>query len=173
MDHLWIIKIYLKVCVTAAGRNDRSTDEFATVDWMAYQGAPDGGVAGKTRIPQWWTGSTCQEITLPSVSVCSFRGKNKGVYCVVVELNRSNYRINCFPQSTNNHSKSKQKLIYELFGRLSCLFQWFLWPSCIKLKPKRTHLAIHDSLRCTKQNHLSNTLQHWTSTWTVATANWQ
>lgn len=57
--------------MTAAGRNDRSTIEFATVDWMAYQGAPDGGVAGKTSIPQWWTGSTCQEVTLPSVSVVS------------------------------------------------------------------------------------------------------
>ena len=73
--------LYLQVCVTAAGRNDRSTKEFATVDWMAYQGAPDGGVAGKTRIAQWWTGSKCQEITLPSVSVyyyfcCVFCGEH-------------------------------------------------------------------------------------------------
>lgn len=60
---------FLKVCVTTAGRNDRNSREFASVDWMAYQGAPDGGVAGKTRIPQWWTGSKCQEITLPNVSV--------------------------------------------------------------------------------------------------------
>ena len=29
--------------MTAAGRNDRFVKEFATVDWMAYQGAPDGG----------------------------------------------------------------------------------------------------------------------------------
>ncbi|KAL9972572.1 hypothetical protein ACROYT_G018902 [Oculina patagonica] len=55
-----------KVCVTAAGRNDRSFREFSSVDWVAYQGAPDGGVAGKTRIPQWWTGTKCQEITLPN-----------------------------------------------------------------------------------------------------------
>jgi len=55
--------------VTIAGRNDRQTREFATVDWMAYQGAPNGGVAGNTRIPQWWTGTKCEEITLPNVSV--------------------------------------------------------------------------------------------------------
>ncbi|XP_027035706.1 uncharacterized protein LOC113664306, partial [Pocillopora damicornis] len=55
-----------KVCVTTAGRNDRGAKEFAFVDWMAYQGAPDGGVAGKTRIPEWWTGTKCQKIPLPN-----------------------------------------------------------------------------------------------------------
>ena len=55
--------------MTAAGRNDRVTQEFATVDWMAYQGAPDGGVAGKTVLPEWWTGSHCKEITLPKVNM--------------------------------------------------------------------------------------------------------
>ena len=66
--------------MTAAGRNDRSIQEFATVDWMAYQGAPDGGVAGKSRISQWWTGSQCKEVNLPHVIVyfvsifqCSWR----------------------------------------------------------------------------------------------------
>ena len=53
--------------MTAAGRNDRGTKEFAFVDWMAYQGAPNGGVAGKTRIPEWWTGTKCQKIPLPNV----------------------------------------------------------------------------------------------------------
>ena len=55
--------------MTAAGRNDRSIQEFATVDWMAYQGAPDGGVTGKSRISQWWTGSQCKEVNLPQVIV--------------------------------------------------------------------------------------------------------
>ena len=66
--------------MTAAGRNDRSIQEFATVDWMAYQGAPDGGVAGKSHISQWWTGSQCKEVNLPHVIVyfvsifqCSWR----------------------------------------------------------------------------------------------------
>ena len=31
------------VCVTQAGRNEKRNGEtFATVDWLAYQGAPDG-----------------------------------------------------------------------------------------------------------------------------------
>ena len=55
--------------MTAAGRNDRSIQEFATVDWMAYQGAPDGGVAGKSRISQWWTGSQCKEVILPQAII--------------------------------------------------------------------------------------------------------
>ena len=58
--------------MTAAGRNDRGTKEFAFVDWMAYQGAPNGGVAGKTRIPEWWTGTKCQKIILPNVSFIFF-----------------------------------------------------------------------------------------------------
>ena len=33
------------VCVTRAGRNEKKNgQELATVDWLAYQGAPDGGV---------------------------------------------------------------------------------------------------------------------------------
>ena len=57
--------------MTEAGRNDRSIQEFATVDWMAYQGAPDGGVAGKSRITQWWTGSLCKEVNLPQAIIYS------------------------------------------------------------------------------------------------------
>lgn len=65
----------MKVCATAAGRNDRGTKEFATVDWMAYQGAPNGGVTGNKRIPEWWTGTKCVKISLPRVSVplCSLK----------------------------------------------------------------------------------------------------
>ena len=51
--------------MTCAGRNDRATQEFATVDWMAYQGAPDGGVSGKTRMPEWWTGTKCEKVEFP------------------------------------------------------------------------------------------------------------
>ena len=61
--------LFLKVCATAAGRNDRDTREFATVDWIAYQGAPNGGVTGNALIPEWWTGTRCIEIRLPKVSV--------------------------------------------------------------------------------------------------------
>ena len=58
--------------MTAAGRNDRSINEFATVDWMAYQGAPDGGVAGKTRVSEWWTGTQCEEVIVPQASLSHF-----------------------------------------------------------------------------------------------------
>ena len=55
-------------CVMAAGYNERKSNANVTVDWMAYQGAPVGGVAGKVRISQWWTGTTCKAVNLPSVS---------------------------------------------------------------------------------------------------------
>ena len=56
------------VCVTQAGRNDRRNGEtFATVDWLAYQGAPDGGVSGKMDMLTWQTGTSCRTVSLPSV----------------------------------------------------------------------------------------------------------
>ena len=54
-------------CVTRVGRNDYPADSFATVDWIAYQGAPPGGVAGEETFPRWWTGTSCQTVTLPNV----------------------------------------------------------------------------------------------------------
>ena len=57
------------VCVTQAGRNEKRNGEtFATVDWLAYQGAPDGGVSGEMDMPTWWTGTSCRTVSLPSVS---------------------------------------------------------------------------------------------------------
>ncbi|XP_068736596.1 uncharacterized protein [Montipora capricornis] len=53
-------------CVTRAGRNDYPSDSFATVDWVAYQGAPPGGIAGEKKFTRWWTGTSCQTVTLPS-----------------------------------------------------------------------------------------------------------
>ena len=55
-------------CVMAAGFNERKSNANVTVDWMAYQGAPVGGVAGEVRLSQWWTGTTCKSINFPSVS---------------------------------------------------------------------------------------------------------
>ncbi|KAL9961076.1 hypothetical protein ACROYT_G029957 [Oculina patagonica] len=49
-------------CVMAAGFNERMSHSKVTVDWMAFQGAPVGGVAGEIRIPQWWTGTTCKAV---------------------------------------------------------------------------------------------------------------
>ena len=59
---------HFTACVTRAGRNDYPSDSFATVDWVAYQGAPSGGVAGEEEFSRWWTGTSCQTVTLPSVS---------------------------------------------------------------------------------------------------------
>ena len=56
-------------CVTRAGRNDYPSDSFATVDWIAYQGAPPGGVTGEEKFARWWTGTICQTISLPNVCV--------------------------------------------------------------------------------------------------------
>ena len=57
------------VCVTQAGRNEKKNGKtFASVDWLAYQGAPDGGVLGEMDMPTWWTGTSCRRVSLPPVS---------------------------------------------------------------------------------------------------------
>ncbi|XP_073231335.1 uncharacterized protein [Porites lutea] len=53
-------------CVMTAGFNERMSYSNVTVDWLAYQGAPVGGVAGVQRISQWWTGTTCETVNFPS-----------------------------------------------------------------------------------------------------------
>ncbi|XP_078365442.1 uncharacterized protein LOC144649744 isoform X1 [Oculina patagonica] len=53
-------------CVMAAGFNERKSNANMTVHWMAYQGAPVGGVTGKVRMSQWWTGTTCTAVNFPS-----------------------------------------------------------------------------------------------------------
>ena len=55
-------------CVMTAGFNERMSYSNVTVDWLAYQGAPVGGVAGVQRISQWWTGTTCETVNFPTVS---------------------------------------------------------------------------------------------------------
>jgi len=52
----------------AAGFNERKSNANVTVDWMAYQAAPVGGVTGKVLMSQWWTGTTCKTVNFPSVS---------------------------------------------------------------------------------------------------------
>ena len=72
---LWVEDIRennFTVCVTQAGRNEKKTGQsFATVDWLAYQGAPDGGVSGSLDMPTWWTGTNCRTVSLPSVRLIS------------------------------------------------------------------------------------------------------
>ena len=56
-------------CVMAAGYNERKSRANVSIDWIAYQGAPVGGVTGEVRMSQWWTGTTCKTVNFPSVSV--------------------------------------------------------------------------------------------------------
>nr|XP_058960676.1 uncharacterized protein LOC131787615 [Pocillopora verrucosa] len=53
-------------CVTRAGRNDYPADSFALIDWVAYQGAPPGGIAGEEMFLTWWTGTSCRTVTFPN-----------------------------------------------------------------------------------------------------------
>ncbi|KAL9984800.1 hypothetical protein ACROYT_G007135 [Oculina patagonica] len=66
---LWVEEITennFTVCVTQAGRNEKKNGQaFATVDFLAYQGAPDGGVSGEMDMPTWWTGTNCRTVSLP------------------------------------------------------------------------------------------------------------
>lgn len=55
------------VCVTLSGRNRFNSRDFATVDWLAYQGAPVGGVTGEIDFNRWWTGTACKTVNLPPV----------------------------------------------------------------------------------------------------------
>ena len=55
-------------CVMAAGYNERKSRANVSIDWVAYQGAPVGGVTGEVRMSQWWTGTTCKTVNFPLVS---------------------------------------------------------------------------------------------------------
>ena len=66
-------------CVMVAGYNERKSNANVTIDWITYQGAPVGGVTGKARLSQWWTGTTFTVVNFPSVSVsfgCVIRSLN-------------------------------------------------------------------------------------------------
>lgn len=58
------------VCALKAGRNDRATPDggYTYVDYIAFQGSPSGGVAGKETLANWWDGTTCKTASLPAVS---------------------------------------------------------------------------------------------------------
>ena len=67
----WVEKVTyenFQVCLAHAGHNERRSFSNVSFDWMAYQGAPEGGVAGKVRVRKWWTGTTCETVQLPAVS---------------------------------------------------------------------------------------------------------
>ena len=60
-------------CVMAAGYNERKSRANVSIDWIAYQGAPVGGVTGEVRMSQWWTGTTCKTVNFPSVIIFTLK----------------------------------------------------------------------------------------------------
>ena len=55
------------VCVMQAGRSGESLNPFASVDWLAYQGAPPEGITGTVKMQKWWSGTKCADVTFPKV----------------------------------------------------------------------------------------------------------
>ena len=60
------------VCVMQSGRKEESANPFATIDWMAYQGAPTEGLTGTVQLQKWWSGTKCTDITFPKVRTGKF-----------------------------------------------------------------------------------------------------
>ena len=60
------------VCAMQSGRNGNNFNPFATVDWMAYQGALKEGTTGRIKMTKWWSGTNCADVTFPKVG---FHGK--------------------------------------------------------------------------------------------------
>ena len=57
-------------CVTRTGKNKYLADSFPSIDWMAYQGNPPGGVAGEANFTTWSTGTSCVTVPLsPKVGI--------------------------------------------------------------------------------------------------------
>ena len=50
-----------------SGRKSKNFNPFATVDWMAYQGAPPEGMTGEIKMQKWWSGTNCADVTFPKV----------------------------------------------------------------------------------------------------------
>ena len=64
-----------------SGRNGNNFNPFATVDWMAYQGALTEGTTGRIKMTKWWSGTNCADVTFPKVG---FHGKmsNNGIIMI-------------------------------------------------------------------------------------------
>ena len=60
------------VCVMQTGRKQETANPFATIDWLAYQGAPRGALTGKVQLQKWWSGTNCADVTFPKVRFETF-----------------------------------------------------------------------------------------------------
>jgi len=48
-----------------SGRKEENFNPFATIDWIAYQGAPPEGLTGTIQLQKWWSGTNCADVTFP------------------------------------------------------------------------------------------------------------
>ena len=55
------------VCAMQTGRKEENFNPFATLDWVAYQGAPQEGLTGTIMMQKWWSGTNCGDVTFPKV----------------------------------------------------------------------------------------------------------
>ena len=60
------------ICVMQTGRKEETLNPFATIDWLAYQGAPRDGLTGKVQLQKWWSGTNCADVTFPKVRFETF-----------------------------------------------------------------------------------------------------
>ena len=69
-----ITYLNFSACALKAGRNDRLTPDkgLTYVDYIAYQAAPKGAVAGEESLSKWWDGTTCTQVGLPQVERSAF-----------------------------------------------------------------------------------------------------
>ena len=56
------------VCAMQSGRNQNNFHPFATVDWLAYQGATPEVMTGIVSMKKWWSGTNCEDVTFPEVN---------------------------------------------------------------------------------------------------------
>ena len=60
--------------VIQTGRNSGERfNPFATVDWLAYQGAPPNGMTGRIKMQDWWSGTKFAQVAYPKVRETSKR----------------------------------------------------------------------------------------------------
>ncbi|KAK3696537.1 hypothetical protein QZH41_015896 [Actinostola sp. cb2023] len=71
----WVEKVShskFTTCALKAGRNEHEEGTVPPmfgrtyIDWIAFQGSPKGGVVGEQVISDWWEGTTCKSLSLPS-----------------------------------------------------------------------------------------------------------
>ena len=69
------------VCAMQSGRKEENFNPFATIDWVAYQGAPLEGLTGTIQLQKWWSGTNCADVTFPKVGMGLSSTQNISLFC--------------------------------------------------------------------------------------------